>query len=99
VAAAAGCGGGGAGKDAAWAGEGGVVFVDGTPVVPGSEEVVAFGFGLVDVGEFLDELADVGGGGVEEGEHRVGHLGCGDGGFAVGGHGVAEGGELCEVVL
>ncbi len=99
MASAAGCGGGGAGEDAAWAGEGGVVFVDGAPVVPGFEEVVAFGFVFVDVCEFLDELADVRGGGVEKGEHRVDHLGGCDGGFAIGRDGVAEGGELCRVVL
>lgn len=74
--------------------EGGVVFVDCFPVVPGFEEVVALGGGLEDVGEFFDESAEVGGGGVEEGEKGVDEGGGGDAVGAVGGDGVAEGGEF-----
>lgn len=50
------------------AGEGRVVFVDGSPVVPGFEEGVFLGWDLEDVGEFFDQLAELGRGGVEEAE-------------------------------
>ena len=57
------------GRGAGW--EGWVVLVDGTPVIPYLEEPVPFGLVLVDVGKFLDQFAQIGGGAVEEGEEAV----------------------------
>ena len=39
-----------AGNDAAWARKGGVIFVDGAPVVPSFEEAIAFFLVLIKVG-------------------------------------------------
>jgi hypothetical protein len=48
-----------------------IVLVDGTPVVPGAEEIIPFGVGFVDLGEFLDEFSEFRGGNVEEGEEGL----------------------------
>ncbi len=49
-----------------WPRKGGIVFVDGAPVIPRLEENIPFRFVFVDVGELLDEFAEVGGRNVKE---------------------------------
>lgn len=72
------CGGRGTWKHPAGSREGRVVHIDGAPVVPGLEEVVALRFIFVDVGKLLDEFPQFGSRHGEDGEKRVEKLRGGD---------------------
>lgn len=69
---------------AAEAGQTGVVFVDGAPVLPCFAEVVCLGLVVEEVGYFADQSAQGVGGHVgKEGEEGVDELRRGEGGLAI----------------
>ena len=80
---------------AAQAGQGRVVFVYGTPVLPSPAESIRLGLVLEEVCDLAHEGAEgIGGGFVEESKKGVNELFGGDGTLVVGGYVGSEGGDL-----